>query len=470
MNSSPLIEHRSLAVRTEGLGIDLEVPRGCAFGFLGPNAAGKTTLIRSLKMALRQRFAQRHDDRAVIVSGGLGRLACALALIVVACVAAMGLPRQAQAATAAPPALQQALDKLVSDGVPGAIALQRQGPQERRAASGVADLETKRPIRATDRFRIGSITKSFVSTVVLQLVGERRLSLDDSVERWLPGVVPHGDAITVRVLMNHTSGLYDYLDGPFTLQLLHDPLTTVQPLQAVQYAVAHPPLFAPGTRYSYSNTNYILLGMIVAAVDKAPAQRQMASPAFDVYRRIIGPLRLWHTSFPLTDPDIHRRHAHGYLMDLPPELGFPAILDTTRFNPSAAWTAGAIISTLDDIADFHHALFTGALLRPDQQRELQTTVPGDAGQDVGLGVFKIQTPCGPAWGHGGGTPSHASYSAIAPDGSRQAVVMVTRGGADLWPPQITADFARALVTAFCGQAPATAAAGPLTATMARALQ
>jgi len=195
----------------------------------------------------------------------------AWSLIVIACVAALGLPSRAQAATVAPPALQQALDKLVSDGVPGVIALQRQGGQQRHAASGVADLETQEPIRATNRFRIGSITKSFVSTVVLQLADERRLTLDDTVERWLPGVVPNGGAITVRQLLNHTSGLYSYTDLPFYLQLLREPLRTWQPLQLVQLAVAHPPLFAPGTSWSYSNTNYILLGLIIAAVDRVPA-------------------------------------------------------------------------------------------------------------------------------------------------------------------------------------------------------
>jgi D-alanyl-D-alanine carboxypeptidase len=347
-------------------------------------------------------------------SGVRRRRACALASIAVACLAATGLQQQAQAATSAPPALQQALDKLVDDGVPGAIALQRKGRQQWHAASGVADLETKRPIRATDRFRAASITKSFVSTVVLQLVGEQRLSLDDTVEHWLPGVVPHGDAITVRTLMNHTSGLYDYADAPFLLQLLQERFRTWRPLQLVQRAVAHPPLFAPGTRYSYSNTNYILLGLIIAAVDEVPPQLQTASPAFEVYRRIIGPLRLWHTSFPLTDPDIHGPHAHGYLMDIPPGLGLPATLDTTRLNPSWEWTGGAIVSTLDDVADFHRALFTAALLRPDQQRELQTTVPGDAGEDAGLGVVKLQTPCGPGWGHGGNVPSHVSYSLTGP--------------------------------------------------------
>lgn len=384
----------------------------------------------------RIRTAVRRDSHSEVLG-----LRATLAFILIACVATIALPGRAHAATVAPPALQQTLDKLVADGVPGAIALRREGAKEWRAASGVADLKTKRPIRATDRFRIGSITKSFVSTVVLQLAGERRLTLDDTVERWLPGVVPNGGSITVRQLLNHTSGLYNYTDVPFYLQVLREPLRTWRPLQLVQLAVAHPPLFAPGTSWSYSNTNYILLGLIIAEVDRVPARLQMASPAFEVYRRIIGPRRLWRTSFPLTDPDIHGRHAHGYLIDPPPELGLPAILDTTRFDPSWAWTAGAIISTLDDVADFHRALFTGRLLAPDQQRDLQSTVPPEAGSDdeYGLGVQKLQMPCGTAWGHGGATPSHFTISLTSPDGARQAAVMLNRE-ANTLTEQILTDY------------------------------
>jgi D-alanyl-D-alanine carboxypeptidase len=391
----------------------------------------------------------------------------AFAAVVITCLAGLGLPAPAPATTSAPPALQQALDKLVSDGVPGAIALERDGGQEWHAASGVADLATKRPIRPTDRFRIGSMTKAYVSTVVLQLAGERRLSLDDSVEHWLPGVVPGGDAITVRQLLNHTSGLYNYIDGEFYLQLLRDPLRTWQPLELVQRAVAQPPLFAPGTSWSYSNTNYILLGLIVAAVDRAPAPLQTASPALEVYRRIVAPLGLRHTSFPLTDPDIRGRHANGYAIDLPPQLGLPAILDTTRSNPSWAWTAGAIVSTLDDVADFHRALFGGRLLAPDQQRDLETTVAAGPGVDYGLGVLKLQMPCGPAWGHDGAVPSHSSISLISPDGARQAVLMLNRDP-NTWTEQIASDYSAALATAFCGEATPAAAARPLVATLARA--
>jgi D-alanyl-D-alanine carboxypeptidase len=394
---------------------------------------------------------------------GHGRLA--LTLLTIACVAALGLPRPAAAAAAAAPALQQALDTLVADGAPGAIALERQAGEESRAASGVADLQTKEPISARGRFHIGSITKGFVSTVVLQLAAERRLSLDDTVDRWLPGLIPNGAAITVRELMNQTSGLPEYIDEPFLLELLRDPLKTWRPLALVHRAVAHPPVFAPGTTWAYSNTNYILLGLVVAAVDDAPAPLQMASPAFEVYRRIVAPLGLWHTRFPLTDPDIRGPHPHGYLIDPPPEWGLPAILDTTRFNPSWAWTAGAIVSTLDDVADFHRALFTGRLLDPDQQRELETTVPALPGLDYGLGVFRLQTPCGPAWGHDGGTPDATSFSLTSPDGARQAVIMLTRS-ALTWPEQLSNDYVGAMFTAFCGETPPPAAARSAAAKMA----
>jgi D-alanyl-D-alanine carboxypeptidase len=221
--------------------------------------------------------------------------------------------------------------------VPGAIALQRHGG---RRSYATADLKTQEPISAGDRFRVGSITKSYVAAVVLQLAAERRLRLDDSVQRWLPGLVPGGAAITVRQLMNHTSGVADYIDLRSTCRSC-DPLKAWRPPELVQRAVAHPPLFAPDMGWSYSNPNYVLLGLIVAAADRLPGPLRMAGPALEVYRRIVVPLRLWQTSFPLLDPDIHGPHAHGDVIDPPPEWGLPAILDTTRWNPSVAWDGGS---------------------------------------------------------------------------------------------------------------------------------
>ena len=379
------------------------------------------------------------------------RLAIGVVVGVTVTFGVVAQPVPVLAGTTAPPALQQALDKLVSDGVPGAIAIERRGEEEWRAASGLADIATGRPMRTFDRYRIGSITKGFVSAVALQRVAAGRLRLDDSVEHWLPGLVPDGSAITVRELMNHTSGIPDYADASFYLNLLKNPLQSYTPEQLVRLAVAKPPLFPPGTSWAYSNTNYILLGLIIAAVDHASPSRQAADPAQAVYRGIIGPLELSHTTFPLQDPRLPSPHAEGYEVNVPPGFGLPSTFDSTILNPSWAWTAGAIISTLDDVADFHRALFAGHLLPAAQRAELETTVPAP-GFAYGLGVYRLQTPCGDAWGHDGGTPGFVNISLTTLDGTRQAVLMVNED-ANTWTGQIGTDFGQAVLTAFCGQAP-----------------
>jgi D-alanyl-D-alanine carboxypeptidase len=389
-------------------------------------------------------------------SRGVTLIRGVLVTIVIAGAMAVGA---AQGAQAAPALIQQSLDALVADGVPGAMALQRQDGKATHFVSGVANLETREPLRAGDRFRIGSITKSFVSTVALQLVGEGRLSLDDTVEHWLPGVVPNGADITVRELMNHTSGVPEYIDIPFYLQVVTDPLRFYTPLELVRRAVAKPPTSPPGTTFLYSNTDYILLGLVIAAVDRVYSHTplQIAAPAAEVYARIIAPLGLRDTSFPLVDPEIRGPHTHGYIIDPPAELGLPALVDTTVESPSFAWTAGAIVGTLDDLADFHKALFGGRLLRAQQQRELETTVPIVPGVlDYGLGVFKLQTPCGPAWGHDGATPSSIDISLTSEDGSHQAVLMANRD-ANSWTQAIVEDYSRAQLAVFCNQAPSPAA-------------
>ena len=141
-------------------------------------------------------------------------------------------------------------------------------------------------MRPADRFRVGSVTKSFMATVLLQLVGERKLRLDDSLERWLPGVVPNGRSITVRELLQHTSGLYDYVDdSAFRTAVLANPLRVWTPRQLVRIAVSHHPLFRPGRRWSYSNTNYILAGLVIQAV----THRTVAA---ELRNRIFRPLDL----------------------------------------------------------------------------------------------------------------------------------------------------------------------------------
>jgi D-alanyl-D-alanine carboxypeptidase len=394
----------------------------------------------------------------------------ALVVVAVACMTVLGGTAGAQAApghATASTELQQALQTLVTDGVPGAIALERQGGSTWHAAAGFANLATGEPASPYDRYRIGSITKSFTSTVVLQLEAEGRLSLNDSVEKWLPGLVPNGSAITIHELMNHTSGIPNYTDLPLFLQILHDPLKSYTPRELVERAVANPPLFPPGTSWEYSNTNYILLGMIIAVVDYVPAALQSYAPVLEADARIIARLGLRHTSWPVTDPQIRGLHTHGYEINPPPELDLPPVYDTTVESPTWAWSAGAIISTLDDVAAFHRALFTGKLLPPAQQQELLDMVSASPGLDYGLGVFELQTPCGPAYGHDGGTPASYTFSLISPDGSRQ-LELLSNQDANSFTDQEFADYNAALITGYCGQTPTGTAVRSAATTMRQA--
>jgi D-alanyl-D-alanine carboxypeptidase len=184
-----------------------------------------------------------------------------------------------------PAVLQQQLDGVVEAGAPGVVGLARTGERTWQGASGLGDLRANRPARAGDRFRVGSMTKSFVAALVLQLVGEGRLSLDDNLERWLPGLVPSGERITVRQLLNHTSGLYNYSDD------LPEPPRRFRPRELVAIATGHKPLFTPGTQFSYSNTNYILAGLLVERVTGQPLDDQLE-------QRIFQPLGLDHTELP----------------------------------------------------------------------------------------------------------------------------------------------------------------------------
>ena len=198
-------------------------------------------------------------------------------------------------ATAAPPdraSLQQALDRLVAAGAPGAVLLVRDGNRTIRLASairlasGYSDLARRVRAQPDDRFRIGSVTKTFVSTLVLQLVGEGKLTLDETVEHVLPGRVRGGEGITVCQLLQHTSGLYDYLDDPRVLRpyLNGNVRYAWTPSQLLAIANDHAPDFHPGTRWEYSNTNYLVLGLIVEAVTGKPIasdlkQRVLTGPA-----------------------------------------------------------------------------------------------------------------------------------------------------------------------------------------------
>ncbi|MEQ6023046.1 serine hydrolase domain-containing protein [Streptomyces salinarius] len=340
--------------------------------------------------------------------------ACAVALS-----AALAAPAVAAPATDGHDATRRALKAAVADGVPGVTATARDGHRTWSRTEGVGDLGTGEPRSERDRYRVGSITKTFVATVVLQLEAEGRLSLDDTVDQWLPGVVEgngnHGDRITLRRLLNHTSGIYNYTaDDEFARThfardgFFEHRYDTVTPRQLVAIATAHEPDFAPGTDWRYSNTNYILAGMVIEEATGRPY-------AEEVRRRIIDPLKLRATSVPGTRVSLPRPSSRAYSKLAETATG--PTYDVTRLNPSMAGSAGEMISDSADLNRFYTALLRGRLLPAKQLAEMTTTVPAMPGASYGLGLIKRELDCGvTVWGHGGGIHGSSSEAVTTRDG------------------------------------------------------
>jgi D-alanyl-D-alanine carboxypeptidase len=343
-----------------------------------------------------------------------GILACLSAFLVIAVSPAAATAGQTRG-------LQSDLDALVAGGAPGAILLVRDRHGTKRLTAGVADIATGRPIHHRDRYRIASLAKTYVAAVVLQLVGEHKLRLSDSVERWLPGLVPNGENILIRHLLGHTSGLFDFEDDPRLVEpYLSGNLSFYwSPLERLALATSHEPLYPPGetTASTYSNTNYTVLGLIVEAVTGKSLENQLR-------RRIFERLDLDATTYPDRETVIEGRHARGYFL-----LGPPPLVDVTEFSPSITGAGGAIVSTVGEVARFYRALLKGRLLRPDLLRTMKTTLP--AGSDpgapaarYGLGLEQYATSCGTAWGHSGSFPGYWNYTFSSRSGKRQMVLMV----------------------------------------------
>ncbi len=348
-----------------------------------------------------------------------------------------------QVNSAADVGLRPLVADVVNAGVPGVIARVQDGHQIHAVTAGVADLATGAKLRPQARFRVGSITKTFIATVVLQLVGQGRLRLDEPVARTLPGLLANGDRITVRQLLNHTSGLYDYTQDPTLLAgVVRNQI--FKPRELVALAERHPSVFPPGTAWAYSNTDFIVAGMLVEAVTGHRLGQELQE-------RIFRPLRLENTSFPVTSAVIPAYHANGYVSTefFPTSDGRP--YDVTGLNPSAAWAAGALISTAADLSAFYRALMTGTLLTPHLLREMTTTVAEDPADPnyfrYGLGIERVQDPCGANWGHGGAIFGYQDIAYWNEQTGRTVVIAST-----MWPSPAAAEAALTNVTdyALCG--------------------
>ncbi len=319
-------------------------------------------------------------------------------------------------------ALQQQLDAVVAAGATSATAEVDSGRRQLWATSGTARVGTDRRVSHDARFRIGSETKAFLATVVLQLVAEHRLGLEDSVESVLPGVVPRGREITIRELLDHTSGLYEVLrtlPSPRSSDFLKIRYRTWTTAGLVARATPYPLDFDPGKAAEYSNTNYLVLGMVVERLTGH-------SYAHEIERRIIRPLHLTHTSVPGTDPDIRGPHAHGYLaLD---GGGTTKLVDITRVNPSIMNAAGEMISSTHDLNRFFAALLGGRLLPRHLLTEMETPALTSL---YGLGILVEPLPCGVTLlGKDGDAPGYSGLTFLEPGSGRMLTVSVTWGAGD----------------------------------------
>lgn len=315
--------------------------------------------------------------------------------------------------------IEQVIDKAAdAKNIPGVIVTVKNGETSWAYASGEGNIERNHKVDADSAFRIGSTTKSFVATVVLQLAGEKKLSLDDTVEKWLPGLIKgkgyDGSKITIRQLLNHTSGIADYLTSDLKEKLMENPSENYTAEQLISRALQ----LEPVKGWSYSNTNMVIIGLIIQKVTGE-------SYAEQIQKRIINPLSLKETVLPGSSMDIPKKNARGYL-----NTG-DKLVDITLFNPSFANASGEMISTGEDMTTFFRALLGGKLLTPEMQKEMVThTVDTPLGK-YGLGIHATKLPDGTeVWGHGGGIPGFTNFAGGTKDGQHVISININVLGAE----------------------------------------
>ncbi|MGW6981485.1 serine hydrolase domain-containing protein [Streptomyces sp. NPDC054932] len=319
------------------------------------------------------------------------------------------------------------------------------------ATSGTADLRTGRPVSPDGYFRMASTAKTLVATVVLQLEAEAALSLDDTVEHWLPGVVRcHGNdgrRITVRQLLQHTSGIHNTLPGYTTAAEYYEQRHDVHgPEQLVARAMAHAPDFLPGEGWAYSNPGYILLGMIIQRATGHPAHREIED-------RVLRPLGLDQTRWTGTSSTLPRPHARAYQL-----FGPGSRVDVT--DQIAVDRETSFVTTTRDENRFLRALLAGRLLPPRQLAEMKRTVPVSAevqqmwpGGRYGLGLVERPLTCGGTyWSHEGGDGGYITLNGVTDDGRRSAVVSMSEARGDTFEHILAQENAAATLidNALCG--------------------
>ncbi|MDA0567160.1 beta-lactamase family protein [Streptomonospora sp. S1-112] len=384
---------------------------------------------------------ESRKNRALLATGAL-----AAAAVVVAAQALLlgGADRGADAAPAAPAndgprpaagiaaedqiALQQALNRVVRQGSSGAVAelavVDEHGRDTWNGVAGVADRATGAPVDPQAHFRVASLSKPFVAATLLHLVEQGRADLDDTVEELLPGVLDGGEHITLRMLLSHTSGIFSY--NRAMPDVREDPHRRWRPRELVEIANRRGPVFAPGTDVAYSNTNYVLVAMVIEEITGRPYTEA-------VDRAILTPLGLTETSIP-TDSEVPGPAMHAYLAAAPAPGLAPEPADITHFNPTRWYGTAQVVSTVSDVNRFWEALLGGRVLgRPMLAEMLEVQAVTDDGYGFALGPRAYTLTCGlDVWMHSGNIPGYRTWTVHG--GGRHLTLFQARYTEDPDPP------------------------------------
>jgi D-alanyl-D-alanine carboxypeptidase len=318
--------------------------------------------------------------------------------------------------------LQKQLDQLVHapDGPPGVIAVLQRGDESRIVRAGVADLDSGRPVEPTDHMRIASTAKAFSGAVALRLVDRGALGLDDTIGRRLPKLPKAWHAVSLRQLLQHTSGLPDYSRSPeFGRIITADPHHHFDSRRLLDFVADKPLLFRPGSRYQYSNSDNIAVALMAEAVTGRRYEQLL--------RRIVyRPLGLHRTSLP-QGFEMPEPYMHGY--DVQPSAAPEDVSEL--IGASGVWASGGIVSTPKDMTRFIRGYASGALISRSTLHEQRRWIdgasePAGPGKNkVGAAIFRYATRCGVVLGHTGNTPGYTQLIAATPDGSRSLTFSLT---------------------------------------------
>jgi D-alanyl-D-alanine carboxypeptidase len=298
-------------------------------------------------------------------------------------------------------------------GPPGAIATLYRDGKLTTLSTGRADVRKAAKPRATDHMRIASVAKAFSGAVALNLVRSGQLSLDDTIEGVVPTLPKAWGKVTLRELLNHTSGVPDYTQSkPFVEHAQTKPRAYVSPQEIISWVAKDPLVFKPDTKYEYSNTDNIVVGLMVEAATKQ-------SYTNELQKIVLGPAKLTQTSLP-TKTTIPSPFIHGYVVEPEKE----AVDVSESLNPSGAWASGAILSTPQNLNAFIRGdLGLQFFDKAEQEQQMrwwpggESSPPGPGKNSAGLALFRYQTKCGTVYGHTGNFPGYTQFAAATADGT-----------------------------------------------------